>query len=1417
MTAPPASGPVASTTPRPQTAPEAAAAGGNQAGSENFWVGVRVRPHLRAEREEELVWECEENETEISFCGRVEKKDKYLPKSYAFDRVFAPQCPTADVYQAAARNLVLSAMEGVNGIVFAYGQTGSGKTFTMRGVMTQAVQEVFAAIHATPRREFLLRVSALEIYNEVVKDLLVGDAATAPPLRLLDDPRQGVQVEGLSEVGVSSEQELAHLLRQAEKRRHVRDTGANASSSRSHQVVRLYVESRPGGPGSGATPTATPRAHSASQTPRSGVPKLPLGATDLDGMEDAADAARDGPKGDVISSRLYFVDLAGSERARTAEIGDQMDSARLKEGSHINRSLLTLGSIIRELSNGNGRGHVPYRNSKLTRILQPSLSGNGRTAIICTVAPEASQADNTRNTLHFAQTAKKVTTRPMVNRVVDSEAVMRKLRREIGELRRQLAVYEDEGSLTSRLLDAQNTARLTAEQRDAAHRRLRNLERLILRAPPGTIKRRASWSPGNTPVHVREAEAAVDAGGVSPPHGGSPANLSNVQTAALHGASRRGGAAAGLRRSWNPGDTLNAAALRAGARGGAFRSPLAALSDDSSDDGSDEDGRAGGQRAGNASVRRRLFPGTFFLDIFLTPDVQRRMRRLGASNEGPVPHVARHASGSISTPSAGQSPARYGAAEDDIDDEDDGGSNRVGRTGLPRDLAANAAAALVQTTQLGDAEKEALQALQAEVRCMKHSRVRSWAPDTSLTQAAAARGARTPGRLSRQPSGAAEGGTPADQQQRERIRALEMEVERMEQERVIGEFLDKTHESTIEALRSELHRLQLAQHAEATASRALASLQQKITRGVSMSLTPSQLPSLAGGCGPGNTPLSPGGVSGRSCSVQWPAAMIDRTRSNVTEAASPLHRQLHGAGASQTSGGEASFGVAPPRGAYGDARTSEGGGSGASVVIYSAEGGGVAADDAEGVGDSMEFLERSPRSALVFAPLTAAARGRPAHGAEAEAGGGAATPMLAESPTAAAVAAFAGLRGARRADLLSPSEGDCPATSQDAGGVLRDSTNRSPKAGPKVLDACSVGGSVSAGRWDAEGGLDGPVLDNTPSNVPTPPGEDPWAAAQGWYERQLAQAQEDIQKSFEADFSSIKQAFTDFNEQIARLECQKRLLLNQVIRLEMEAEDAASRERKLQRQAKKREMQLADAKQRASMAAAAASVLQREREREREQGGGKLGGVAEEGAGGEADWMEDPWGESRPDDESWALAPSAATLMPRILRLWEELHTPLVHRSRFVLGFRGKETFYFEVEHRRLTWERSKLDGPGPEAREARRALQHAATVLEEERKWLAGEIRRRYPRGEARDQLYRSFGVDLSDKNRKVQLTARLWSRTTTSDAAGVHATCRLVLRLYGERPSDHMFEAVFNSSRADEAKPRRAGWLAKLLPMFG
>ncbi|CAL1361195.1 unnamed protein product [Linum trigynum] len=358
-------------------------------GEEKILVSVRVRPinDKEASRHDVSDWECI-NDTTVIYRNNLSLSERSMyPSAYTFDKVFGPDCPTTQVYRDGAKAVALSVVSGINSSVFAYGQTSSGKTYTMRGITHSTVADIYDYVARHKEREFIMKFSAMEIYNESVRDLLSADTT---PLRLLDDPERGTVVEKLIEETLGDWNHFQELMSICEAQRQIGETSLNETSSRSHQILRLTIDSS---------------------------------AVEFLGKD----------KSSALSATVNFVDLAGSERASQALSAGM----RLKEGCHINRSLLTLGTVIRKLSKGRN-GHIPFRDSKLTRILQSSLGGNARTAIICTMSPARSHVEQSRNTLLFASCAKEVSTNARVNVVVSDKALVKQLQKELARLENEL-------------------------------------------------------------------------------------------------------------------------------------------------------------------------------------------------------------------------------------------------------------------------------------------------------------------------------------------------------------------------------------------------------------------------------------------------------------------------------------------------------------------------------------------------------------------------------------------------------------------------------------------------------------------------------------------------------------------------------------------------------------------------------------------------------------------------------------------------------------------------------------------------------------------------------------------------------------------------------------------------------------------
>ncbi|ONH67586.1 Kinesin-like protein KIP2 [Cyberlindnera fabianii] len=313
---------------------------------------------------------------------------------FRFDHVFQPTSTNQEVYEKCVKGLIESLMDGYNATVFAYGMTGSGKTYSMTGtddepgVIPLSISEIFNRIDTSDKSiyKYDLKVSYLEIYNERIYDLLNVDqlrsssVSGSADLKIRDVPNYGVKVIGLMEETVKNESDVLNLINKGNMNRRVGETDFNARSSRSHAIVLVRIAT---------TNTVT-------------------------GIE--------------TFSTLSLCDLAGSERAT----GQQ---ERRKEGSFINKSLLALGSVIVKLSSSStSTGHINYRDSKLTRILQPALSGESVVAVLCTIHTSSSALAETVNTVRFAARAKNISLNVRKHEIditTEKDRIIEKLKKQV--------------------------------------------------------------------------------------------------------------------------------------------------------------------------------------------------------------------------------------------------------------------------------------------------------------------------------------------------------------------------------------------------------------------------------------------------------------------------------------------------------------------------------------------------------------------------------------------------------------------------------------------------------------------------------------------------------------------------------------------------------------------------------------------------------------------------------------------------------------------------------------------------------------------------------------------------------------------------------------------------------------------------
>lgn len=372
--------------------------------------------------------------------------------TYTLDRVYGPDTDTRHVYQQSVRDLVRGAMDGYHTAVLAYGQTATGKTHTMTGTVAEpgfiplAVRECFAWLSTGAGRtgEYLLRVSYLEVYKEHIKDLLSNSSMTGngvQPIRLFESAGS-LQIRGLKEVVVTSPEQVFQILAEGEARRQVGATHLNQHSSRSHVLVRLWIESR----------------------------------TVVSGRES------------VRVSSLSLVDLAGSESVRLTG-----SSERRTEGHYINKSLMTLGQVVYALSEAEKDGasrkppqHVPYRDSKLTRLLQPSLSGNAQVVLLCCISPLATHIEESHNTFKFAVRAKKIPQKAVLQEqsATDETTLLQSYRAEIEDLKQQLKEAQDAQRLQLLQLNIPSAEESEEKEMQELVEAIQTMERLILKTRP---------------------------------------------------------------------------------------------------------------------------------------------------------------------------------------------------------------------------------------------------------------------------------------------------------------------------------------------------------------------------------------------------------------------------------------------------------------------------------------------------------------------------------------------------------------------------------------------------------------------------------------------------------------------------------------------------------------------------------------------------------------------------------------------------------------------------------------------------------------------------------------------------------------------------------------------------------------------
>ena len=360
-------------------------------------------------------------------------KNRSREQTYAFDFAFDKNSTQTTVFENSTKFLIEGVVNGYNATVFAYGATGAGKTYTMLGtetnpgIMPLTLKELFTKVKQFKNeREYKLKFWYLEIYNENIRDLLrfMNQANSNSnniveeneSLDLREDPIKGIIVSNITEVNVNNSNDMLKILKRGNRNRTQEATGANETSSRSHAILQVAIEYK---------------------DKNSGI--------DFE----------------VKYSKLSLIDLAGSERASAT----QNRGIRLIEGANINRSLLTLGNCINALCDAISKGikkpYIPYRDSKLTRLLKDSLGGNARTVMIANVSPSINTFDDTYNTLKYANRAKNiktVVTRNVLNaqyHISNYVNIINNLKNEISQLRQQL-ISKNKNSINETINNSNN-------------------------------------------------------------------------------------------------------------------------------------------------------------------------------------------------------------------------------------------------------------------------------------------------------------------------------------------------------------------------------------------------------------------------------------------------------------------------------------------------------------------------------------------------------------------------------------------------------------------------------------------------------------------------------------------------------------------------------------------------------------------------------------------------------------------------------------------------------------------------------------------------------------------------------------------------------------------------------------------------
>ncbi|KAM0065565.1 putative plus-end-directed kinesin ATPase [Helianthus debilis subsp. tardiflorus] len=411
----------------------------------NVQVVLRCRPlsddDVRAKTPAAVT--CNEDKQEVIVTQNMGNKQS--DKTFCFDKVFGPGTKQKDLYDQVVAPIVKEALEGYNWTIFAYGQTGTGKTYTMEGeggktkngefhedvgVIPRAVEQLFNTLEAQ-NADYSMKVTYIELYNEEITDLLAPDEKSKKHISLMEDGKGAVFMRGLEEELVSSADEIYRILEKGSSRKHTAETLINTQSNRSHSLFTITIQ---------------------------------IKENTSDGVEI------------IKCGKLNLVDLAGSENILRSGARE----GRAREAGEINKSLLTLGRVINALVDHSG--HVPYRDSKLTRLLRDSLGGKTKTCIIATVSLSIHSLEETQNTLDYAYRAKSIKNRPEVNHKVTKSVVVKELYTEIDSLKQELHATREKNGIYiphDRYLSEEAAKKEMAEKLELKSKELLNLQELF--------------------------------------------------------------------------------------------------------------------------------------------------------------------------------------------------------------------------------------------------------------------------------------------------------------------------------------------------------------------------------------------------------------------------------------------------------------------------------------------------------------------------------------------------------------------------------------------------------------------------------------------------------------------------------------------------------------------------------------------------------------------------------------------------------------------------------------------------------------------------------------------------------------------------------------------------------------------------